>query len=305
MTEQAAARPAAARGRRGRWGLPVAVTLLAVVVGCSSAVSGAGSPAPSGPATPSASTAAGSTPAGSTPAVTTSSSPASTVPTRPGSTTPTSSGPATSTPASAPSTPTSAAGHRFPLCPRTRETDIAALADCVHDDLVEFWERETKATIDRPVVIEPRFPPQPQECEAPQSIYAYYCTTNRTIYVNTSLLELWDDEFTRAEVPYSLAVTLAHEVGHAAQYALDPAAGAASSRTVELQADCLAGVWARQVIDTDDVDRAVLLRVWRHETELLNTPEHQRTHGTPDQRLAATRRGISGGDPAACGLADS
>ncbi|MEJ7651754.1 MAG: neutral zinc metallopeptidase [Nakamurella sp.] len=133
-------------------------------------------------------------------------------------------------------------------------------------------------------------------------MYAFYCPPNRTIYINTSLLRLWDVEFTRPQVPYSLSMTLAHEVGHAVQALLDPSTETEVGSHIELQADCLAGVWAQHAIDRDGLDRATPLTTWRKETELLNTPDHELTHGTPDQRLAATRKGMDGGSAAACGL---
>jgi len=158
------------------------------------------------------------------------------------------------------------------------------------------------------VVIEPTFPPEPQACFAPQSIYAYYCPDNSTIYLNTSILTLWKKQFTPDQVPYSLAMTLAHEVGHAAQFAVDPALKTADttdptvSRKIELQADCLAGVWAQDQIDAGRMDRAELLAVWRQEVVLLDTAEHRQMHDDPDARLAATERGMAGGTMASCGL---
>lgn len=203
---------------------------------------------------------------------------------------------------------TTGAAHRFPVCPSVTETDIQGLSDCVHANLVSYWQRLTKHTIDRPVVIEPTFPPQPEACFAPQSIYAYYCPDNRTIYLNTSILTLWRQQFTPDQVPYSLAMTLAHEVGHAAQFAVEPKLQQTDttkpevSRPIELQADCLAGVWAAGQIAARKLDRATLLTVWRRELVLLDTPEHREMHGGPDARIAATERGITGGTMAACGL---
>jgi len=210
-------------------------------------------------------------------------------------------------------TPTSAGSaadpnERFPLCPTVPVTDFRRLSDCVHADLVEYWERVTDQPINRPVVIEPTFPPEPRSCFAPQTIYAYYCPGNQTIYLNTSILRLWRQRFSPADAAYSLAVTLAHEVGHAAQFALDPAlnnadtSDPATSRKIELQADCLAGVWAHSEVAAGRLDANRWLTVWRREAELLNTSEHQQTHGDPASRITAIHNGMATGKPTSCGL---
>ncbi|WP_454296760.1 neutral zinc metallopeptidase [Salana multivorans] len=166
---------------------------------------------------------------------------------------------------------------------------------------MEFWEAETEKPIERPVVIEPEFPPEPQECFAPQQYYAWYCSDNQTIYINTSMLELWQEHFTEDEVPYSLAATMAHEVGHAAQFALRPELAELDTRDpkislpIEMEADCLAGVWAAGPITEGRLDRETLERVWGQQIELLNDEEHQQTHGLPADRVARLSAGIDGG----------
>lgn len=201
----------------------------------------------------------------------------------------------------APRTESGEAAAPFPLCPEVDANDIQALTDCIHRDLVTFWEAETGQPIERPVVIEPQFPPEPRECYAPQQYKAWYCSDNQTIYLNTSLLELWREHFDAEDVPYSLAATMAHEVAHAAQFALEPELAEqdtrdpAVSQPLELQADCLAGVWAASAIDDGRLDRETLEPVWAQETELLNDEEHEQTHGLPEQRVARLRAGIDGG----------
>ncbi len=213
-----------------------------------------------------------------------------------------------SSPAASATTSAAAAGGGFHVCPAVPGSDIHALSDCLHADLVRYWEAATRQQIDRPVVIEPKFPPEPRSCYAPQTLYAYYCPDNGTIYLNTSLLTLWDKHFAASEVPYSLALTLAHEMGHAAQFAVDPAprhadtSVPATSTRIELQADCLAGVWAHSEVAGGRLDRDRLLEVWHREVVLLDTAEHRRTHGSPDARVASTRKGLATGDPATCGL---
>jgi len=213
-----------------------------------------------------------------------------------------------SSPGASATTSAAADGGGFHVCPAVPASDIHALSDCLHADLVRYWEAATRQQIDRPVVIEPKFPPEPRSCYAPQTLYAFYCPANGTIYLNSSLLTLWDKHFAPSEVPYSLALTLAHEMGHAAQFAMDPAlrhadtSAPATSTRIELQADCLAGVWAHSEVAGGRLDRDRLLEVWHREVVLLDTAEHRRTHGAPDARVASARKGLATGDPASCGL---
>src|SRR5690606_19410253 len=89
------------------------------------------------------------------------------------------------------------------------------------------------------------------------------------------------------------------------------AEGNALSVKLELQADCLAGVWAnhadrsRQVLEAGDVEEALTAasaigddRLQRRAGRYV-TPESF-THGTSEQRVRWFRRGFEQGDIEAC-----
>ena len=115
---------------------------------------------------------------------------------------------------------------------------------------------------------------------------------------------------------------LAHEYGHHVQNitgALEAAAGARDSGPTsvavqtELQADCLAGVWAHHANDSDylteltdaeiaqslDAAAAVGDDNIQQQTQGYVSPESW-THGSSEQRQMALKDGLQSGDLATC-----
>ncbi len=76
---------------------------------------------------------------------------------------------------------------------------------------------------------------------------------------------------------------------------------------VELQADCYAGVWGKRTGSWEAGDMEEGLRAARaigddtlqREAGRKPAPDSF-THGSSEQRMAALRRGLDAGDPAAC-----
>ena len=146
----------------------------------------------------------------------------------------------------------------------------------------------------------------------------FYCTTDRKIYLDTSFF----DELTRryrAPGNFAQAYVIAHEVGHHVQALLgiEKRVSDAQSNTterdanqlnvrLELQADCLAGIWAswlRQlpgVMEPGDIEAAL------RATQALGDDIIQKqttgtvvldsfTHGSGDQRARWFKRGLDTG----------
>jgi uncharacterized protein len=127
----------------------------------------------------------------------------------------------------------------------------------------------------------------------------FFCPEDGAIYLGASF---------RREIPcsgsacdFALAVVLAHEVGHAVQNQL----GMLRSRggpSVELQADCFAGVWASHedarlkregkpaLVEPGDIEAALRMA----------SAFGGRDHGSGEQRQQSFQRGWQGGALASC-----
>ena len=152
----------------------------------------------------------------------------------------------------------------------------------------------------------------------------FYCPPDRSIYIDPVFFDELGRRF-GAPGDFASAYVIAHEVGHHVQNltgALDQAqsAQARAGRVegneiqvgVELQADCYAGVWAanarvdgQPILEPGDIEEGMRAAeaigddTLQQQTQGRIVPESF-THGTSEQRMAALRKGLQTGDPAAC-----
>jgi predicted metalloprotease len=137
----------------------------------------------------------------------------------------------------------------------------------------------------------------------------FYCPRDAGLYLDTNFIQ----EVRQAAGDFPVAYVFAHEVAHHAQdlfgitkinaYIL---LGQSYSLEIELQADCLAGVWSKSAADRrmaapDDVTRAIVV-AWALGDSARTSPRSSSAHGSPDQRAAAFLKGFNGSEPIACGL---
>ena len=142
----------------------------------------------------------------------------------------------------------------------------------------------------------------------------FYCLSDQKVYLDLSFL---DELSQRLGAPgeFAGAYVIAHEVGHHVQNLLgiSMASGRSNRASVqiELQADCFAGVWAKQARDTMHVIEASDIPQALGAAAAVGDDRLQRmqrgtvvpdsfTHGSSAQRVAAFKRGFAGGQIASC-----
>ncbi len=171
---------------------------------------------------------------------------------------------------------------------------------------------------------------EPTPCAFAQSAMGpFYCPRDQRIYLDTSFFEDLQHKFAACSsskaCQFSEAYVIAHEVGHHVQDELGilprvmQAQQASSSKAqanqlqvrVELQADCLAGVWANRAqakhnfLDPGDVDQALQTASaigddrLQKETQGYVVPDAF-THGTSEQRKRWFMNGFTQGKVSAC-----
>lgn len=147
----------------------------------------------------------------------------------------------------------------------------------------------------------------------------FYCPADQKVYLDLSFFRELDQRF-GAPGDFAAAYVIAHEVGHHVQTLLgvsrsvreqqqSQSRGGANQLSVamELQADCLAGVWGhhanrKQLLDQGDVEEGLQAAAAIGDDRLTKgrvSPDSF-THGTSEQRARWLRQGLSSGDINSC-----
>ena len=176
---------------------------------------------------------------------------------------------------------------------------------------------------------------EPTPCAFAQSAMGpFYCPRDQRIYLDTAFFNDLQRKFGACSdskaCQFSEAYVIAHEVGHHVQNELGilprvtREQQAASSKTeanqlqvrVELQADCLAGVWANRAqkkhnfLDPGDIDQALQTASAIGDDRLQKEMQgyvvpDSFTHGSAEQRKRWFTTGLKSGSVASCNTFDA
>lgn len=219
------------------------------------------------------------------------------------------------------------AGVEVPGGPPSRsasEDEAVEFVSFVIDDLNETWGRilpgyrETQLVLFRGAVR--------SGCGTAQSAMGpFYCPADQKVYIDLGFYQELRQRF-GAPGDFAQAYVLAHEIGHHIQTlsGLEDRVRQAQRRKprqsnqiqvrMELQADCLAGVWGhatakRNILEPGDVEEAMRAasaigddRIQEMATGRVR-PEAF-THGSSEQRRRWFRKGLESGDANACDTFD-
>lgn len=160
----------------------------------------------------------------------------------------------------------------------------------------------------------------PTACGTGQSAMGpFYCPGDQKVYIDLTFFRELKEQF-KAPGEFAQAYVVAHEVGHHVQHLLGIAdqvqqakqrvgetEGNALSVRMELQADCLAGVWGKRtdtmksVLEPGDLEAALTAASAIGDDRLQQQSQgrivpESFTHGSSAQRMRWFRRGFDSGD---------
>jgi uncharacterized protein len=244
------------------------------------------------------------------------------------------SGSSTSTSASAPTT--TVEGNKtlehLPKAPEPSGTpsslSSASAADertylrAVFDDNQALWQREFASANQRyvPARLTLFSRAVHSGCGEQADVGPFYCPANHGIYLDLRFFQLMAQRF--GVTGFAQAYVVGHEFGHHLQTLLgisqsvqaanqqDPAGENGRSVRLELQADCLAGVWAHSVYSRGELTQEDLDQALRKAAVIGDDFQSRMagqvvdsslwTHGSSQQRQTWLTTGFQSGDPASC-----
>jgi predicted metalloprotease len=226
------------------------------------------------------------------------------------------------------SAPSQTVGTQGQIQTTPQEERMVDFVDAVANDVQGMWGQTLGARYEPTRIVLFRDSIESACGSAESATGPFYCPSDRKVYLDVGFF----DELTQrigAPGDFAKAYVIAHELGHHVQHLLGLDAGArrssatgadSASVALELQADCLAGVWGHAAsrsgrfkaghveLEPGDAEQALRAAAAIGDDRLQKmTTGHvmpdRFTHGTSAQRVDSFRRGMNSGDLSACGAA--
>ena len=206
------------------------------------------------------------------------------------------------------------------------EEELFSFVSYVFDDTQRMWSQSFEASgtpYQESTLVVYRQAVESECGVAPSAVGPFYCPIDGNVYLDLSFYEALRQQL-GAPGDFAQAYVIAHEMGHHVQNLLgiagdvrseqnsNPAMANRLSVAMELQADCLAGVWASTVeargdLERGDVEEGLQAAAAVGDDRLVqgggaagSINEETFTHGTSEQRTSWFRTGYQQGDAAAC-----
>ncbi len=217
-------------------------------------------------------------------------------------------------------------GPSTPYQPSVEEKELADFVSVVLADTEDTWTEVFASAAKK--YVEPKLVLFSGAVEsacgfARAAMGPFYCPADRKVYIDLSFYRDLKADL-NSPGDFAQAYVIAHEVGHHVQNLLGISEKMAAQRqklsevqynrlsvNLELQADCLAGIWAnhadraRQVVEPGDIEEALNAasnigddRLQRRSQGHI-TPDSF-THGSSEQRVSWFRRGFQSGELRNC-----
>lgn len=217
----------------------------------------------------------------------------------------------------------SGASQEVPVSENASYDSQEEFADKVTTLLSDYWEPvfvDSGETFRAPFVAVFDSPTRTGGCGVGQpEAGPFYCPADDTIYIDFGFYERLEERLGFSG-DFAMAYVLAHEYGHhvqnllgideqvrAEQQGASATEANALSVKVELQADCFAGLWAKQAevqgrLDATDFDEAIdaAEAVGDDAIQGAGADRDSFTHGSSAERKQWFRTGFDSGDPALC-----
>jgi hypothetical protein len=195
--------------------------------------------------------------------------------------------------------------------------ELAQFLQSVENDVNETWAKKFEAAGRQysPAGLQLYYDGVYSACGATDgSVGPFYCPADQTVYLGLDFMQGLDLNL-GAPGDFAKAYIVAHEVGHHVQNLLGVTGSvdqrvSSASVAVELQADCLAGVWGndaqqRGLIEDGDLDEGLNAAASVGDDVLMAqagqvvNPDNF-THGSAEERASWLLRGFNTGSPDSC-----